>query len=174
MSPILHTSSPLSDGLGPEEGLVLSADFSCAEFGMQGHLDRIPSPLARATRGSSILIVSDDGASAHETSCVLQWAGAQILGPASHSHAALRLIVKRTPDCALVSLELRGVQSLNVPFALRDLNVPFVLVTSHFRRWITNEFANVAVLRKPVESFKAAAAVIELLNSRRLRQPELN
>jgi DNA-binding response OmpR family regulator len=101
--------------------------------------------------GLQVLVVEDDFYLAGDTERALQQAGATVLGPAGTEQDALSIIRENTLDCAVLDVNLGEGPTFGAADALREKDVPFILVTGYDDNVIPARFEGVKRLRKPVE-----------------------
>ncbi len=77
--------------------------------------------------------------------------GYRVLGPAGSVHSALDLLGERTPDAALLDVQLGNERVTPVAHQLRSMGVKFALVTGYARLMLPEpELQDVPRLSKPV------------------------
>ncbi len=94
---------------------------------------------------------------------LLEDAGAQIIGPAATSSAALDLIAQNRLHAALLDANLGGRPVDDVAAGLAGQNVPFVFISGHSRSKMPPSFSNVDLLAKPFSAKTLFAAVHKLV-----------
>lgn len=106
-----------------------------------------------------VLVVEDEFYLAKDAQHVLQEAGALVMGPFPRKRDALAALQDRTPDCALVDVNLGAGPDFDVADALRARNVPFVFLTGYDREALPPRFAEAPRLEKPVDTARLVRAV---------------
>jgi CheY-like chemotaxis protein len=124
----------------------------------------IPGRPAQGTplAGRSVLVLEDDFLIADEVCALIGTLGGEVLGPASSSAAALRLLGQRSPDVALLDVNLHGERAYDVAEALAGAGVPFAFTTGYDLELIDARFAYAPHLEKPFTA-KALVRVLEAL-----------
>lgn len=108
-------------------------------------------------RHKRILVVEDEIAQALGLAAAVQSFGAEVAGVATSVQAALAEIAETPFDCATLDLKLHGFFSLGMAKGLRDMNMPFVIVTAYAE--VVGDFLDVPVLQKPVSEEALAEAL---------------
>ena len=82
---------------------------------------------------------------------LLQENGHAVMGPACSVGHALRLLTSERPDVALLDFNIQGQTVIPVAERLRDLSVPFLLMSAHSPRHLSEYDALAAVrfVQKP-------------------------
>ena len=83
--------------------------------------------------GRLVLVVEDEFLIAMDLELLLQRHGWHVLGPATTLAEALRLFASRTPDIALLDVNLRGELVTTVAEQLQARGVPFVVASAYAR-----------------------------------------
>jgi two-component system, response regulator PdtaR len=81
--------------------------------------------------GLCVLVVEDEFLLAIELEALLEQRGCRVLGPVATIDRALAVLADHRPAAAVLDVNLRGKRATAVAAALRDLGVPFVLVTGY-------------------------------------------
>ena len=81
--------------------------------------------------GLCVLVVEDEFLLAMELEALLEQRGCRVLGPVGTIDRALAVLADHRPAAAVLDVNLRGKRATAVAAALRDLGVPFVLVTGY-------------------------------------------
>jgi len=101
-------------------------------------------------KGLSILLVEDSWHVGKAMKGLLRVLGAEVVGPAATAADAERLVAERTPDVAIVDVNLRhGETSSNLIDRLLEQRIPVIIVTGYAA--VSLPTRNVeAILEKPV------------------------
>lgn len=107
-----------------------------------------PSPIA----GRSVLVAEDEALLAAELEAVLESAGALVVGMASDVAQGLKILENEHPEAAVLDLNLGGEVSAPLAAALKERNVPFVILTGYGDSWMLfQDFLSAPVAEKPVD-----------------------
>ena len=108
------------------------------------------SPRSEELKGLSILLVEDSWHVGKAMKGLLRVLGAEVVGPAATAADAERLVAERTPDVAIVDVNLRhGETSSNLIDRLLERRIPVIIVTGYAA--VSLPTRNVeAILEKPV------------------------
>ena len=108
------------------------------------------SPRSEELKGLSILLVEDSWHVGKAMKGLLRVLGAEVVGPAATAADAERLVAERTPDVAIVDVNLRhGETSSNLIDRLLEQRIPVIIVTGYAA--VSLPTRNVeAILEKPV------------------------
>src|SRR3954467_12464552 len=118
---------------------------------MTGSIVHDPASTGAAElKGVRILLVEDSWHVGKAMKGLLRVLGAEVIGPAGTTVEAERLIAERTPDVAIVDINLRhGETSSNLIDRLLERHVPVIIVTGYAA--VSLPTRNVeAILEKPV------------------------
>jgi DNA-binding response OmpR family regulator len=96
-----------------------------------------------------VLVVEDEAIVAMHLERVLERAGWEVVGPAAHQLAALRLAWREPLDAALLDLDLRGESGAPVAEALLARGVPVVVLSGSRRGSPDGALSGVTRLQKP-------------------------
>jgi len=109
-----------------------------------------PGASSAELKGVRILLVEDSWHVGKAMKGLLRVLGAEVIGPAGTTVEAERLIAERTPDVAIVDINLRhGETSSNLIDRLLERHVPVIIVTGYAA--VSLPTRNVeAILEKPV------------------------
>lgn len=111
-----------------------------------------------------VLIVEDEVLVAMEMEERVQSLGYAVLGPAPSVAAARSLLDVATPTAALLDVELRGERVNPVAERLRQLEIPFALLTGYARLTLDGpELAGAPRLSKPVAEIELASMLRKML-----------
>jgi DNA-binding NtrC family response regulator len=101
-------------------------------------------------KGLSILLVEDSWHVGKAMKGLLRVLGAEVVGPAATAADAERFVAERTPDVAIVDVNLRhGETSSNLIDRLLEQRIPVIIVTGYAA--VSLPTRNVeAILEKPV------------------------
>ena len=117
-------------------------------------------------KGHRVLVVEDEYYLAKDVRQALKAEGADIIGPfPSHTEAAAAL-AERTPDCAILDVNLGQGASFDLADELRTKGVPFLFFTGYDREVIPIRFADVPRLEKPVDASRLVSAAVEVCHGR--------
>ncbi|MFL6817246.1 MAG: response regulator [Bradyrhizobium sp.] len=107
-------------------------------------------PSSGELKGVSILLVEDSWHVGKAMKGLLRVLGAEVVGPAATAADAERLVAERTPDVAIVDVNLRhGETSRNLIDRLLEQRIPVIIVTGYAA--VSLPTRNVeAILEKPV------------------------
>src|SRR3954451_13031843 len=118
---------------------------------MTGSIAHEPASTGAAElKGVSILLVEDSWHVGKAMKGLLRVLGADVVGPAATAADAERFVAERTPDLAIVDINLRhGETSSNLIDRLLERHVPVIIVTGYAA--VSLPTRNVeAILEKPV------------------------
>jgi DNA-binding NtrC family response regulator len=107
--------------------------------------------------GAHILLVEDSWHVGNAIKRLLHALGADVAGPAATAADADRLVAERTPDVAIVDMNLRGGERANVLIdRLHEQRIPVIVITGYTAVSLPSGKAE-AILQKPVsvETFLA-------------------
>jgi DNA-binding response OmpR family regulator len=119
---------------------------------------RRPRPVRRralngsALEGLRVLVIEDDFYLATDTQAALEQAGADVLGPCPDAASALDIIVRQSPDCAILDVNLGAGPTFETAEALRSWRIPFLFVTGYDAEFIPPRFRNIEHLEKPINA----------------------
>ena len=124
--------------------------------------------------GLTILIVEDVFLLADHATNVVQSAGAEVLGPVSNVDDAVQLAIARTPDAAVLNINLGSQTSFNLATALLARDIPVLFLTGYERLGLPEAYRGVARLMKPYDDRELIDAIVRLLTEFRpaLRAPQ--
>jgi CheY-like chemotaxis protein len=101
-------------------------------------------------QGVGILLVEDSWHVGKAMKGLLRVLGADVAGPAATTADAARLVAERTPDVAIVDINLRdGERSNNLIDRLQEQRIPVIVVTGYAEVSLPPGKAE-AILQKPV------------------------
>ena len=106
---------------------------------------------AEAPARPAVLIVEDEVLNAWHLAHVFKANGCDVMGPAGSLEAAWALIEDRTPDAAILDVNIRGKPVFPMARRLAELGVPLVFATAHAREdaiW-PSDLADHPRLQKP-------------------------
>jgi DNA-binding response OmpR family regulator len=102
------------------------------EFAMPPELHHNKSAVAAVSlNGVSVLLVEDTWHVAQALKSVLENCGMDIVGPVATIADAELLLARRTPDLAVVDINLRGEMSYELIDQLHRQNIPVVVVSGY-------------------------------------------
>ena len=121
-----------------------------------GQASGVPPPPGRL-----VLVVEDEVLIALDLERLLRRHGWRVLGPAATVDQALRLLRgEKTPDVALLDVNLRGERVTPVAAALRARGVPFVLASAYHDLGRTAAaLAGAPAVGKPILAHRLLAAL---------------
>jgi DNA-binding response OmpR family regulator len=104
-------------------------------------------------QGRRILIVEDDFLVGQALTCVLELAGATVLGPIGWLDEAIAYIkADRGPiHAAVLDINLHGERSYPIADVLQALNVPFIFATGYGTDSLDVDYAQHVRVQKPVD-----------------------
>ena len=113
--------------------------------------------------GRLVLVVEDEFLIAMHLELLLQEHGWRVLGPAATVAQALRLLEGKTPDVALLDVNLKGEMVTPVAEALRARGVPFVLASAYGSAQLLSAAVLAAApkVSKPTSERRLLAALAE-------------
>jgi len=115
--------------------------------------------------GRRVLLVEDDYFLAEEMCCILDAAGAEIVGPAGRVEEAISLINEADRlDAAMLDVNLHDVTVTPVADLLRERGVPFCFTTGYDQAAVPERHADVCRLEKPVETAAAVREILRMLD----------
>jgi DNA-binding response OmpR family regulator len=124
-----------------------------------------------ALSGATVLIVEDDSLIARDLAATVEAQGASVVGPASDTDAALRLLEHERPDIAVLNVGLAAGSGVPVARRLCELGVPFVVVSGYNGEDILSPFLRVApYLSKPCSPAQVLSALAEGLHGEAARK----
>ena len=107
----------------------------------------------------SVLVVEDEYYLAKDVADTLKSRGACIMGPFPRFEAAQVALADRTPDCAMIDVNLGSGADFRLADELHARGVPFLFFTGYDREVIPERFSSVKRMEKPVDSTRLADAV---------------
>ena len=138
---------------------------SAAEFVSPAPRDVTVAVVKDAARlaGKRVLVVEDEALVALDIIAALEYAGADVTGPAGTAKEALAIIDGTPLDAALLDANLRGHPVDEIAAALAARNIPFLFVTGYGPGSLPKAFAKTAMLAKPFSQEQLIAAVASLV-----------
>ena len=106
-----------------------------------------------------VLIVEDEFLIATGLAAVLQDAGCEIIGMAASVPKSLRLLALSGGDAAVLDANLAGVSSEPVAAALRQSDIPFIVLSGYAQGQLSGALADAPYLAKPCKGTDLVAAV---------------
>lgn len=101
---------------------------------------------------------------AMDLEAILEEHGCHALGPACSVKSALALLEDERPDVVSLDMNLRGKSSAPVAAALRQSNIPFVVVTGYSGKHREDPmFRDAPLVKKPYDSTEYIAALVQVL-----------
>ena len=113
-----------------------------------------------------VLVVEDEYYLAKDVRRTLKTEGAEILGPFPSHEDAMAAISERTPDCAILDVNLGRGASFDLADQLRARGVPFLFFTGYDREVIPSRFADVPRLEKPVDTSRLVSSAVAVCSGR--------
>jgi len=111
-----------------------------------------------------ILIVEDNYLVAESLSEVMASSGFAVVGPAATADLAERLIDRESLDGALLDVRLRKGSAARLAKILRELSIPFVVVTGSSRNMLPPELKKAPYVAKPLDDAVLIEAVRRTFN----------
>ena len=105
-----------------------------------------------------VLIVEDEWVIAEDHTITLRDAGYEIVGPCASVSEALSAICTHHVDAAFLDVQLRNERSYPVAEKLKELGIPFMLLSGYDERNLPAPLKSMQVLSKPVEPSRLVAA----------------
>ena len=122
------------------------------------------SNVSNGLDGLRVFIVEDDLVIAMELEGLLSGLGCRVFNTAASIGQALPMLAGEPPDVAVLDVNLRGQLVTPVAEALRERDIPFVLVTGYgSERLREPALQGVRCLRKPVDAHLLRRALCEVL-----------
>ena len=106
-----------------------------------------------------ILVVEDDFLIASQFAGALANLGAEVVGPVGSLGKAIELAETADFDCALVDINLRGLDAYPVADILIRRGAPMAFVSGYDRSHIPERYKNVPLIQKPVDPSEVARAL---------------
>jgi CheY-like chemotaxis protein len=117
----------------------------------------VSTQAARPLEGTYILLVEDRALIAIDTEAVLRKLGARDVAASRSAPAAILTLEARTPDLAILDFNLGEETSEALADLLASRAIPFVFLSGYANTaMIPERFADVRVLRKPIDAASAA------------------
>ena len=113
--------------------------------------------------GMRVLVLEDEPLLAMELAETLSEAGLTVVGPASSTEEAMRLLETMAPDAALLDINLGEETSERVASRLAHLGVPFLVASGYSHHQLPHVFRSAPTLAKPVRKEALVAAIEGLL-----------
>lgn len=114
--------------------------------------------------GRRILVVEDEFLLAMELETLLERHGCTVLGPVPTVRQAMAMLDGEQPEVVLLDVNLKGERATPVAMALRNLGVPFVLLTGYSERQLSEpELRGAPRLDKPVNCRELRRAMTQAL-----------
>jgi ActR/RegA family two-component response regulator len=112
--------------------------------------------------GTKVLVVEDEFYLAMDIKEAIEQAGGQVRGPCADVAAGLAELLRETPDCAVVDLNLGHGPSFEIAEELNRRSVPFVFLTGYDAASIPTGLAAVERIEKPADARHVVEAVARL------------
>jgi two-component SAPR family response regulator len=116
-------------------------------------------------QGYSVLLVEDDYFIASDMRDSLEDLGCHVMGPFASVEEPLGALETRTPDAAILDVNLSGDAVYPLASALRDRKVPMLFVTGYDPKSIHDQYRSVPRLMKPINGRQLQKAVMGLIQS---------
>ncbi len=111
-----------------------------------------------------MLIVEDEMLLAMDIEALFQDQGCEVLGPAGSVERALAVLETQRPDAASLDMNLNGESSAPVAFALRELGIPFIVVTGYSGKHGDDPiFSDAPLIKKPYDGAELVKTLVHLL-----------
>lgn len=120
-----------------------------------------------ALTGLSILVVEDEAIVSMLVESMLEDLGCDDVWYASNVTEALDLLGQRTPDAAILDVNLAGEQAYPIARKLAAAQVPFVFATGYGASGLRGEWTDRPVIQKPFQRDALAAALASVLQDGR-------
>ncbi len=144
-------SLPRAPILGDTDHAMRRLETSLTYWTEQARRRAAPPATNEGLRGVSVLVVEDDYHQAQKFAQVLKAAEADVGAPSPSAAAALDVIAKAVPQCAVIDIHLGSGPCYRVPQCLKERGVPFIFVTAYDRTGLSPAFADIECLDKPVD-----------------------
>lgn len=119
-----------------------------------------------ALHGLSVLVVEDETIVSLLVESMLMDLGCKDVWYASSVEEALAILAERTPDAAVLDVNLDGETAYPIACQLAAAEVPFVFATGYGASGISDEWAGRPVIQKPFQSDMLAFALQAALGAR--------
>jgi DNA-binding response OmpR family regulator len=106
-----------------------------------------------------ILIIEDDYMIANQLARAFEALGGEVVGPTGSLGKAIQLVETAEFDCALVDINLRGVESYPVVDILMRRGVPVAFISGYDRTNIPDRYRSIPLIQKPVDVLEVASAL---------------
>jgi CheY-like chemotaxis protein len=106
-----------------------------------------------------ILVVEDDFLIASQFARALTSFGVEIVGPVGSLGKAIELAETADFDCALVDINLRGLDAYPVADIILRRGSPMAFVSGYDRSHLPERYKNVPLIQKPVDPAEVARAL---------------
>jgi CheY-like chemotaxis protein len=128
-----------------------------------------PRPASSELQGLGILLVEDSWHVGKAIKFLLRILGADVAGPAATTAEADRLVAERTPDVAIVDINLRdGERANNLIDRLQEQRIPVIVVTGYAEVSLPPGKVE-AILQKPVDK-EALLAILRPIIARQMNR----
>jgi CheY-like chemotaxis protein len=121
-------------------------------------------------RDAKILVVEDAFLIAEDIAATLRDFGGHVLGPVPCASDALKLIQRQKPDCVVLDAFLQGAAAIGAAVRLRELHIPWVVVTAIDVNKLPLEFRGALFVPKPYDGEALIAAVAMAMLKRKAAQ----
>ena len=113
----------------------------------------------KVLRDAKILVVEDDLLIAEDVAAVLGDLDAHVLGPVPRAADALKFIERQKPDCVVLNAILQGAPAIELALRLRELQIPWVVVTAYNFEKLPPELREAPCVEKPYKRDTLTTAV---------------
>lgn len=121
---------------------------------------------ARPLSGKSVLLLEDQALIAMDLEETLLKLGASSVALIPTIPAALEELVRKTPDCAVLDVNLAGETSIEIADRLINQGIPFIFATGYRDTiMIPDRFKHVPVVQKPVTASALSDKLVTALHS---------
>ncbi|USI72087.1 response regulator [Sphingomonas morindae] len=112
--------------------------------------------------GTRVLVVENEYFLAADLASMIDDCGAIVVGPVGTMEQARALVAEKMVDCAVVDINLMDGPDFRLAHYLRDAGIPFVFATGYDNTIIADDFADVPLYQKPVDSKSMVQALLDL------------
>ena len=120
--------------------------------------------------GRRVLVVEDERLIALDIRSILETWGCVVDGPVSTVAAALKLISRDPPDCAVLDVQLARETSEPIAAALDEEGRPFVILTAYKSAHLSGALLQRPLLGKPVDEARLARELAALFRNEARQQ----
>lgn len=110
------------------------------------------------------MVVEDEMLLAMDLQMILEEEGCEVVGPASTSERALQLLAEQRPHAVTLDMNLDGRSSAPVAAALREMSVPFVVVSGYSDRTAEDPLlCDAPLVKKPYDKAELCRKLGDIL-----------